>query len=90
MKDNFDEDFLEIDHQENSSNKNKIKSGRTLSLDVKKFEIFKSDGICEREFYNYEKCKSNENSNSINKSLCDKVNNLLIQCITRSGKDIFK
>ena len=90
MKDDFDEDFLEIDNQENSSNKQKIKSARTLSLDVKKFEIFKNDGICDREFYNYEKCKANENSNSINKSLCDKVTNLLIQCITRSGKDIFK
>jgi hypothetical protein len=90
MKDDFDEDFLDLDHQENSSNIHKIKSGRTLSVDVKQFEIFKSDGICEREFYNYENCKANANSTNINKSFCDKVTNLLIQCITRSGKDIFK
>jgi hypothetical protein len=88
MKDDFDEDFLEKGFQE--SIKQKSKSGKTLIVDVGQFEIFKKEGICEREFYNFDKCKAKANENEMNKNFCDNVKKLLVQCITRSGKEIYK
>jgi hypothetical protein len=88
MKDEFGENFLEGGFE--GKTKKEFKGKRKMNFDLKELENFKSEGICEREFKNFSKCKDNIETRKLDKNFCEQVRNLLLQCVNRLGKDVYK
>ncbi len=86
MKDKFDEDFLEIESKQDTSRD--FKRDVKANISSEELEIFKKDGVCEKEFKNFSNCSSSYEFNKIEKEYCDKIKNLLVKCLYRSGKDL--
>ena len=86
MKDKFDEDFLEIESKNVTTRDFKRDVKANISSEA--LEIFKKEGVCEKEFKNFAHCSSSYELNKMEKEFCDKIKNLLVKCLYRSGKDL--
>lgn len=86
MNNNFDENFLEYTQKEKdlkyTNNKLNIENMyKQLDLD----EIEKLN-LCKNELKNYKKCLSLNSNVNCEIFICEKIRNILTECMCRNGK----
>jgi hypothetical protein len=87
MVDKFDENFLDLEQGKQTGNKKF--NQREILIDLNNINESDYDNICKVEFNKFNKCK-NMNMAEMYSKFCSKTDTMLLQCLHRHGKSVFK